>query len=439
MSNVRLREVQTSTRTPGEAPTPDDLEIIGRPDMANHPVGPDEVHVRMMRLAHNQYDRTFERFPKAYLDRFAATAPGKAVLHGHDRGGEILGRFFRAETRARTEAAFPMLMLDADPAAPNRRVMPRFENRAQRVTWMEPAFYFPNDVQADGLRNRIDLGVYKDASIGFRYDDLLCDICQQSYLRSDCPHIISCRTDSGAVVTGTYGGDPNLAEMIEGSIVFMGAQQHARLVRALHEGSVDPKALAQTPYGEDLVLLKEAEAVARTYGYARKTWAFPALALIVEHTDPGEAGKEIDDMTDEEKAVLEQAAVEAKAQIADLEGKLQASISELAEVKAVAADRESLAAIGEKALASTYDELVKHYVRLERGPDFALLAKSWLESRDFDKLVAARDTAAAEVLARFPVGTSGQPPQPAAQLGEPIEVRALDNDPAMIRQDILAR
>ena len=296
---------------------------------------------------------------------------------------------------------------------------------------------------------------------------MLCDVCQTSYLRSDCPHLIGWRTDSGAIVTGTYGGDPNLAEMIEGSIVFMAAQQHARLIKSVQEGRVDPKALAITPYGEDLVLLKEAEGLARAYGHAMKSWAFPALQVApAGESAPQASGDGSDSMptVQNEKAMdagncprcsmaactMAQSgecpempegtmSADVQARVGELEQAGQARSVEVETLKGQLVEREPLAAIGEKALAAVHEELLRHYVRLERGPDFDALAKHWLDARDFDHLVAARDAAQAEMLARFPAGISGEPPAPEDHLGSQPAAFDLNLDPDLIRRELLAR
>jgi hypothetical protein len=54
----------------------------------------DQVWLGKMRLANTKVDRAGERFTKAYLDRFAATGPGKSVMPGHNYDALPLGRFY---------------------------------------------------------------------------------------------------------------------------------------------------------------------------------------------------------------------------------------------------------------------------------------------------------------------------------------------------------
>lgn len=83
-------------------------------------------------------------------------------------------------------------------------------------------------------------------SIGFYCDDLVCDLCGRSIHSSECPHVPGQEyqdqyTDhEPKVCTATYDGK---AEMVEGSIVYLGCQQEAELVKAAQ--SRDWERLAQ--------------------------------------------------------------------------------------------------------------------------------------------------------------------------------------------------
>ena len=252
-----------------------------------------------MLLCHDQYDRTLERFPLAYLDQFAKTIPGKSVLPCHNQGGYWssgdlpLGRFFKADIEKVVESEFPMLMRTglAKALAP----IPGFENKRKTVNYLAPSFYFANDDSTEGLRKNIDLGVYKHVSIGFSYDDLICDICGKSYLywssdgSAGCPHYRGDVLDDGRLVTLTFGGDASQAEALEGSIVYLGAQPGARLVKAIESGeNIDPERLAYTPYGPDLVVLKEAERAAQKHNK-------PRTLVVPDLSDEEPTGKTLED------------------------------------------------------------------------------------------------------------------------------------------------
>ncbi len=278
MALERYREL-TSVRAAALEPTGDDLRILSRDEFAGRPVAEGEVHVGSMLLAHDQFDRSFERFPPAYLRQFALTAPGKAMLPGHDKGALPLGRFFRGGVEAREEE-FPVLVTERGKAAER---VPGFKPQRTAVNYLRTDFYFAATPANEALRANIATGVYKSVSIGYKYAGITCDLCQKDYLGGDCPHFAGQWVEGeGGVMrmaTATYSGDSREAEMREGSIVWLGAQPNARLAEQARSGAVDPQAIAKTPWGDtDLVALKEAEALARIHGHAVKSWAFPALA-----------------------------------------------------------------------------------------------------------------------------------------------------------------
>ena len=93
---MEIRSKEFAVRAEAADPTEDDLALInGRYALA--PLAADQVYVRRLALCNDQYDRTGERFPRFYLERFAETLPGKPLLAHHDHHQFPLGRFFRAE------------------------------------------------------------------------------------------------------------------------------------------------------------------------------------------------------------------------------------------------------------------------------------------------------------------------------------------------------
>jgi hypothetical protein len=285
MSNVRVRGLSGLQAVALTQPAEADLALINA-HYSRAPMTAEDLHVRQARVAHNNHDRTGERFPKLVLERFAETLPGKSFLSGHDTGSAPLGRWFRADTRTRTEPAFPVLVTEAAEGAgkaqvvtPGMELVPGFRNESARVTWLEAGFYFVNAPDTELMRKNIDSGVWQDVSIGFSFDRIDCDLCKKDYLGGQCPHIFMMQDrETGKLATGTYSGDPLRYEARETSNVYLGAQQGAEFMKSLRAGRLDPKALAQTPYGEDLVALKRYEALARRFGHAQKSWTFPGLA-----------------------------------------------------------------------------------------------------------------------------------------------------------------
>lgn len=177
--------------------TTEDLALINR--FALTPLTEDAVYVRRMRLANDRVDRDFERFPLSYLQRFAETIPGKSVLIGHDQGSAPLGLFFKASVEEYNGASYVV-----------------------------PSFYMVKTGQNEHDRAQIEGGVYRYASIGFRFDSLICDLCGKDYYGGECPHLLGEEYD-GRTATATYGGDLRKVEALEGSIVFLGAQYGAEI------------------------------------------------------------------------------------------------------------------------------------------------------------------------------------------------------------------
>lgn len=311
MSHIRVRDLESgyvgrAASASSDGPSQADLTILEGDDFAGKTLDPGEIHCRGMKLCHNQYDRAYERFPEEYLKRFNDTLVGKSVLPGHNYDALPLGRFYTAElTSSMEDMPCPDNSMgrelpewwwnyydeDAAPTGSIKDIVPAFVNKRKRVQWCEPSFYFAANDATEPMRQNIDLGVWRHVSIGFRYDDLTCDLCDASYLSYNCPHILGYMDEAGKkVATGTYSGDTQKVEALEGSIVYLGCQPRARLMKAASEGNIDPSQLALTPYGEDLVQLKEAEAWARVYGHKQKSWSM--VGIRPKGTTPAPAPKE---------------------------------------------------------------------------------------------------------------------------------------------------
>lgn len=288
---TRLKEVGGLTALKG-APTTQELSILKSDLFVGEDLLPEDITIRRMLLCHDQYDRTFERFPSKMLRRLSDTIPGRSVLPAHDTGGWLgggslpLARFFTGQLETRQEKAFPIL---ENPPADNRRTRrssvgdaapPGFVEEDANVQWLVAGFYFPAHESTEALRVHLDTGVYKWVSIGFRYSDITCDICGNSYLDYEkCSHWLGRMDDpSGKLCTGTYSGDMEKVETMEGSFVYLGGQQRARNIKSMIEtGQVNPQAMAATPYGDDLVALKEGEFLARKYGHTNKIYQLGEL------------------------------------------------------------------------------------------------------------------------------------------------------------------
>lgn len=193
------------------APTPRELELINR--YARRPLTAAEVHVGECDLCNDRVDRAFERFTVEVLQDFADSLPGKSLLAAHDRGSLPLGLWFDATLR----------------------------RDAGGVTHLRPAYYIVKTRDNEHHRAQIDGGVYRYASIGFRAQDLVCDICGKSWFGWECQHFPGRTYAAGegrAVATAHYArSEAQPAEAVEGSIVYLGCQYDAELKAAMAQKS----------------------------------------------------------------------------------------------------------------------------------------------------------------------------------------------------------
>lgn len=220
LENMRVKSVQIAAADGvplGPRPTATDLEMIN--ELALEPLTADGVYVRRMALANDQIDRDFERFSRGVLKQFSDTLPGKSVLIGHDHSSAPIGRFYKAEALRAVDGVVNLV-----------------------GSWYAPV----TDENAHD-RASIDSGVWSNVSIGFRWDTLVCDLCGTDYRDPACPHILGQQypvdgvvgqdlatlvmTEDGNSVTATatYRGK---AEALEGSVVYLGAQFGAEMVKA---------------------------------------------------------------------------------------------------------------------------------------------------------------------------------------------------------------
>ena len=70
LMHTRFRELTDIKMAAGE-PTPEDLSLLRGDDFGGAGLAEEEVRVRAMLLAHDQYDRTYERFPRSFKLEFS--------------------------------------------------------------------------------------------------------------------------------------------------------------------------------------------------------------------------------------------------------------------------------------------------------------------------------------------------------------------------------
>ncbi|HUT74991.1 MAG TPA: hypothetical protein VM221_09205 [Armatimonadota bacterium] len=193
------------------APTRAELELVNR--FARRALAADEVYVGECDLCNDRVDRAFERFTVAVLADFADSLPGKSLLAGHDHGSLPLGLWFDA----------------------------RLRGDERGVTHLRPSYYIVKTRDNEHHRAQLDGGVYRYASIGFRAQDLVCDICGKSWFGWECEHYPGQAYDVGGgrvVATARYTrSEAQPAEAVEGSIVYLGCQYDAELKAAMAQKS----------------------------------------------------------------------------------------------------------------------------------------------------------------------------------------------------------
>jgi len=202
------------------------LAIIN--ELAAAPVEEADVFVGRAQLANDQIDRSGERFPLPYLERFAQTLPGKPLLLGHDKATVPAGRWFSASV-ARDTAGVHHLVAD---------------------------FYL--DSGSDAVR-LLKLGIAKDVSIGFVAGGRTCDLCGTALGKDHVcggGHRLNQEYD-GRRCTATYGGDLEKVEALEGSLVGVGCQIGAQTMAAKAHGAA---VTLETWLTEDPMNIAELEA-----------------------------------------------------------------------------------------------------------------------------------------------------------------------------------
>jgi hypothetical protein len=206
MLRAKVAAAVVAVEAGGSEPTAAELAAINR--FALEPLEASEVYVRQVRLATDAYDRTWERLPRVYLERLAQTLPGKPLLLGHDHRETPTGLWFAATVRRAAADEPGEWVLDA-------------------------GFYLRKSEANAEIRRQIDAGVIRYASIGFRHDGVQCDVCGAVMDRpGGCEHWPG-REVNGQAATFTYAGNPEHVEAHEGSLVYLGAQYGAELVKEL--------------------------------------------------------------------------------------------------------------------------------------------------------------------------------------------------------------
>lgn len=166
--------------------------------LAKTTLAPDDVHVRGMLLCNSAPDFYYSRFTNRALTDIAEMVPGRSVMVGHDYSRSPIGRFFAAKTTDRPAGRRP-------------------KDECKHV---EALFYTPNDAEGTAAVKRIDTGVWREVSIGFRCLTAPCTICRDFI--GTCGHAPGEVYDRGGICL--YEMD-DISTVYEGSNVFAGGQK----------------------------------------------------------------------------------------------------------------------------------------------------------------------------------------------------------------------
>ena len=163
---------------------------------------PEDVHVRGMRIVNSKRDYYYSRFTLGALNEVAELMPGAPVMIGHDYRNMPIGTFFAAHRVFR----------------PAKLREPRKDSY-----WVEALFYVPNDEEGNNIIRRIDLGTWREVSLGWRFTSANCGICGEAI--RDCPHLPGEIYEEGIADFEMSG----IVDVLEGSMVFRGGQKGTHL------------------------------------------------------------------------------------------------------------------------------------------------------------------------------------------------------------------
>lgn len=165
---------------------------------AGRAVGEDDFIVRGMMVANTQRDYYYSRFTRESLVEAASLLPGAPAMYGHNYGSQPVGRIFHARV-ARIE---------------NPDLVPADQH------WLEALYYVPRDAEGEAHVRRVDLGVYREVSFGWRCMGQDCSVCGEPIYR--CPHIPGDIYEDKGFCEYEFSG---LTAALEVSHVFRGGQK----------------------------------------------------------------------------------------------------------------------------------------------------------------------------------------------------------------------
>ena len=246
---------------------------------ALEPLTAEEIFVGKQLLAHNGIDRDTERFPEQIIDDFAKTLTGKNTLYFHDRGQFLpLGLYFDSKTEDMSVDQFRELTGND----------PRLPEGTNTVKALWAWYYVVKTDDVSSVLKNIAGGVYRHWSIGF-----------------NAASIVSVKKDpNGPVQYWEYVAP---AEALEGSLVWLGAQQGATSQKSAGSkpGEPDPNKEKETM---KILMLLLGKALGKSFG---ETTTEEQLADAVQ-TALGEKDTKIGELQGQVDGLKAAAAIGAK-------------------------------------------------------------------------------------------------------------------------------
>lgn len=213
----------------------EDMKLIHR--FAPGRLDPNQVYTRSMYLCSTQPCLSDGcQFTRNALEEICERIVGLSVLTGHDRSSLPLARFYKAAVvqQGGCESGEPVFFVRA---------------------W----FYWLRDTTgAKDLLLNIDGGIYREASLAWRFDSWRCSVCQAP--NGSCGHRV------GSLYNGTrcFRLIDRITEVLEGSLVYKSADRNTYLAgsRSLETASqTEPVLLIGSRYDPLFSLLERADAV----------------------------------------------------------------------------------------------------------------------------------------------------------------------------------
>lgn len=396
MHNVRVKELQMPAAKAvfSTTPTDDDLALIN--EYALEPLSAEQVYVRRMNLCNDQWDRAFERFSPGVLANLGKSLPGRAVLVGHNYDSAPVARFYRSEVVRDAETGW---------------------------RWLQAYWYTPRTQATEELRSLVDSGVWSYVSVGFYWDWLQCDLCGENYLGGVCPHLAGelypaseamsddvMAADDGMVYgTVTYRGK---ADAVEGSIVYLGCQYDAAIVKAKSAGE---------PTEAKRLLLKEPAASDGDDPVAGGPDVGGVTDGAPEQSDPVSGSGADNPDTEEAETMSDELVAQLDAAQTALNEATKAQTEAVAERDA---ERGRIAALRAPVVA----DLKRLGALLERTGELSVMEDHFgedLAGMKDEKLLALRDEWATKAAAEFPAGRQTTAQEPENPGGKPKTVRSV--------------